>query len=237
MRAAIVVAGGTGERFGRAGGKQLARVAGLPLVAHALRAFDQSSTIDAVVLVCHPDRVDEYRTTAVESAGLRKIVAVVPGGDTRRGSVAAGLAALPEGATLVAVHDGARPLVDPACIDAAVASLEARPGADGVVVGHPCIDTVKTVACSLQVSGTLDREVLWIAQTPQVFRTAVLRSAHEAAAAEGFEGTDDASLVERRGGVVFMLEGPRNNVKVTTPDDLAVVECLLGGPRAGEPDA
>ena len=226
MRAAIVVAGGTGDRFGRSGGKQMAEVAGAPVVAHTLRAFDAASAIDAVVLVCHPDRVDEYRAAA-EAVPARKVVAVVSGGDTRRCSVAAGLEALPADTSVVAVHDGARPLIEPEVIDAAVAALEARSDADGVVVGHPAYDTIKTVGASSVVTGTPDRATLWVAQTPQVFRVEPLRRAHVRAAREGFEGTDDASLVERDGGVVLMHPGSRWNVKVTVPEDLVVVGALI----------
>jgi 2-C-methyl-D-erythritol 4-phosphate cytidylyltransferase len=227
VRAAVVVAGGTGERFGLSAGKQLAVLAGAPVVVHALRAIERAATIDAVVLVCHPDRVEEYREAAVVRSGVRKVVAVVPGGSTRRRSVAAGLAAVPPDAEFVVVHDGARPLLTPGLVDAALEALEARPEAAGAVVGHPAYDTIKEVGPALEVERTPDRASLWVAQTPQAFRAAPLRAAHAAAEADGFEGTDDASLVERIGGVVFMVEGPRWNVKVTLPEDLAVVEALL----------
>jgi 2-C-methyl-D-erythritol 4-phosphate cytidylyltransferase len=227
MRCAVVVAGGTGDRFGRNGGKQLAVVDGLPVVAHALRAFDAAESIDEVVLVCHPDRLAEYTDAAVRAPGIRKVTAIVAGGATRRASVSEGLAALGGDAAIVAIHDGARPLVDPATIDTAVACLVDRPDVDGVVVGHPAYDTVKTVDASATIVGTPDRVGLWIAQTPQVFRVPVLRRAHDLAAEHAYEGTDDASLVERAGGVVIMLEGPRWNLKVTVPEDLAVVSSLL----------
>ncbi len=233
MRVAIVVAGGTGERFGRAGGKQLAPVAGAPVVTHALRAFEDSETIDDVVLVCHPDSVDEFLRTAVLGQGVGKVSSVIAGGTSRRLSVAAGLAALPKGTLVVAVHDGARPLVEAGVIDAAVRDLESSPGIDGVVVGHPAYDTIKAVGGSLEVDGTPDRAGLWVAQTPQVFRADSLIGAHARAEADGWEGTDDASLVERAGGVVRMIEGPRWNIKVTVEQDLLVVEALLTH-RGGE---
>jgi 2-C-methyl-D-erythritol 4-phosphate cytidylyltransferase len=151
-------------------------------------------------------------------------------------SVAAGLAALPPECDVVAVHDGARALVEEATIDAAIAELASRPDADGVVVGHPAFDTMKDVDDSGRVVSTLDRSRLWVAQTPQVFRRAKLARAHKRAAADGFEGTDDASLVERDGGTVVMLQGPRWNFKVTVPEDLEVLEVLLDRRHAtGEP--
>jgi 2-C-methyl-D-erythritol 4-phosphate cytidylyltransferase len=235
VNAAVIVAGGSGDRFGREGGKQLAPVGGAPLIAHTLRAFEASGAVDAVVVVCHPDRVGDCRA-AVESSGASKVVAVVPGGETRRMSVAAGLAALPPECDVVAVHDGARALVEEATIDAAIAELASRPDADGVVVGHPAFDTMKDVDASGRVVSTLDRSCLWVAQTPQVFRRAKLARAHDRAAADGFEGTDDASLVERDGGTVMMLQGPRWNFKVTVPEDLEVLEVLLDRRHAtGEP--
>jgi 2-C-methyl-D-erythritol 4-phosphate cytidylyltransferase len=233
MRVGILVAGGTGERFGRAGGKQLALLAGEPVAVHALRALSRAALIDAVVLVCHPDRVDEYRDAVLTPDLASAALAVVAGGETRRLSVAAGLSAVPAGAAIIAVHDGARPLVEPDVIDRAIAALEATPGIDGVVVGHPALDTIK-VTEGLRVTGTPDRSALWVAQTPQVFRADVLRHAYARAEAEGWEGTDDASLVERAGGVVVMTEGPRWNLKVTLPEDLEVVAALLARRGSGE---
>jgi 2-C-methyl-D-erythritol 4-phosphate cytidylyltransferase len=226
MRAAIVVAGGTGERFGRSGGKQLAQVGGTAVVVRSVAAVATAQSIDAVILVCHPDRVDEFREAVEDALGDGVVSAIVPGGATRRLSVAAGLAAVPADATVIVVHDGARPLVESAVVDAAVASLESV-GADGVVVGHQSFDTVKVVDAGRRVLDTPDRTTLWVAQTPQVFSAAALRHAHERAEADSFDGTDDASLVERIGGTVLMAEGPRWNIKVTLPEDLAVVEALM----------
>jgi 2-C-methyl-D-erythritol 4-phosphate cytidylyltransferase len=227
MNAAVVVAGGLGERFGDARGKQLARVAGLPVLAHTLRAFQRCGAVDAVVVVTHPDRVEAYRVEAVEAAGVAKVIAVVPGGATRRASVAAGLAALPEGCTAVAVHDGARAAVTPDTIAATFAALQADPSIDGVVIGYHALDTIKEADDDGRVVSTPDRSRLWVAQTPQTFRLRSLLEAHERAALEGFEATDDSALVERFGGVVAMLEGPRWNIKVTVPEDIAVLEALL----------
>jgi 2-C-methyl-D-erythritol 4-phosphate cytidylyltransferase len=225
VRAAIVVAGGSGERFGRPGGKQLALVGGVAVVGRAVAAVASAETVDLVVLVCHPDRVGEY-AKALDGVAGRVAPVVVAGGETRRMSVAAGLAAVPADATVIVVHDGARPLLEPHVVDAAVRTLESS-GADGVVVGHPAYDTMKVVDASARVSETPDRSTLWVAQTPQVFVADVLRRAHLRAAADGFDGTDDASLVERVGGRVLMHEGPRWNIKVTVPEDLRVVEALL----------
>jgi 2-C-methyl-D-erythritol 4-phosphate cytidylyltransferase len=226
VNAAIIAAGGNGERFRDAGGKQLAHVLGLPVLAHTLLAFERADAVDAVVVVTHPDRVDEYRRETVEAIGAGKVIAVIAGGATRRASVAAGLAALPDAVSFVAVHDGARAAITPDTIRAAFEMLEHRPDADGVVVGHPSLDTIKRVADG-RVLSTPERGDLWIAQTPQVFRVAALRRAHARAADEGFEGTDDASLVERDGGTVLMVPGPRWNLKVTLPEDVEVLAAVL----------
>lgn len=229
MNAAIIVAGGSGERLGQAGGKQLLEVCGRPVLSHAIAAFEECAAIDTIVVVTHPARVDEYRQAAIDPLASTKVAAVVGGGSTRQESVAAGFAALGPDIDIVAIHDGARPLVTPDLVGRAIAALQAEPALAGVVVGHPSYDTMKHVDEYGVIVGTPDRATLWAAQTPQVFRAPALLSAHAAAAREGYIGTDDASLVERAGGVVRMLEGPRNNIKVTVAEDLALVELLLSG--------
>ena len=227
MITAIIVAGGTGERLGRPGGKQLARVAGLPVLAHTIRAFEDATRVDAVVVVVHPERLDQYRAEAVLASGATKVLAVVPGGASRATSVRAGLAAVPAESTIILVHDGARPLVEPSLIDAAVATLAGDDSLDGVIVGHPSYDTLKIVEGERHVRGTADRTTTWAAQTPQVFRAQTLRAAYERASADGWDGTDDASFVERAGGRLAMYEGSRDNIKVTVPEDLPLVDRLL----------
>lgn len=227
MITAIIVAGGTGERLGRPGGKQLARIAGLPVLAHTIRAFQDATRVDAVVVVAHPDRLDQYRAEAVVASGATKVLALVAGGTSRAASVRAGLAAVPAESTIILVHDGARPLVEPGLIDAAVTALTGDDSLDGVIVGHPSYDTLKIVEGERRVRGTADRTTIWAAQTPQVFRAETLRAAYERAAIEGWDGTDDASFVERAGGRLALYEGSRDNIKVTVPEDLPVVDRLL----------
>lgn len=223
--AVIVVAGGTGERFGVSGGKQLAQVLGMPVLSHALQALDDSQLVTEFVVVVHPDRVDEYHRSAVMPMALKRPVQVVPGGDSRADSVRRGIAAASPDTGILAIHDGARPLVTAESLDRAIlALLDLR--IDGAVVGHPAYDTLKKVE-DARVTATPDRSSFWIAQTPQVFRGGVLREAYADAEREGFFGTDDASYVERIGGEVRMIEGPRENIKVTVAEDLAVVEAII----------
>ncbi|TLM75311.1 MAG: 2-C-methyl-D-erythritol 4-phosphate cytidylyltransferase [Actinobacteria bacterium] len=228
---AIIVSGGAASRFGREGGKQTALLAGRPVMSYAVAAMAACPEVTSLVVVCHPDRVEEYAAAVADvAASAGKPLAVVAGGETRRLSVAAGLAAVRADAEAVVVHDGARPLATSDLASRTLAALAAEPACDGAVIAHPSSDTVKVVADGV-VLETPDRSRLWAVQTPQAFRAPALREAHAAAARDGFEGTDDASLLERIGRVVRVVEGPRDNVKVTTAEDIAVVEAVLEARR------
>jgi 2-C-methyl-D-erythritol 4-phosphate cytidylyltransferase len=224
---AIVVAGGSGERFGRTEGKQLAEIAGRPMVSWSLLALD-ACAFSTIVVACDPARVDEFRDRAVRPLGLATPIVFAPSGATRQDSVRSGLSAAEEaGAEVVLVHDGARPLMRPETALGAVSMLHGHEEAAGVVVGHPSVDTVKLVERG-RVVQTPDRAMIWVIQTPQVFRLSSLVAAHDAARADGFVGTDDAALVERTGGTVMVFEGPRDNIKITVPEDHAFAEAILG---------
>lgn len=236
MNAAIIVAGGTGERSGLEGGKQLAPLAGRPVLYHTLVAFAECPAVDAIVVVVHPERIEEFRAVVVTPLDSPKVIAVTRGGDSRQESVARGLALVPADADVIAVHDGARPLVTPTLITEAMGALAADDALDGVIVGHPSYDTLKLVGAQDRITGTLDRSTVWAAQTPQVFRASILRHAYASAEADGFKATDDASLVEHVGGSIKMLVGPRDNIKVTVPEDMIVVERLLQARAEGAGD-
>ena len=223
--AAIVVAGGSGERFGRAGGKQLAPACGKPVLAWTLMALDAAGCFDLFVVVCPGSRFEEYEAGAIVQAGLSTPHMLAPAGETRQESVGSGLAAVPDGYDWVAIHDGARPLVSSETVRRAVtAAMEG--GIDGVVVGHASVDTLKVVSEG-RVLQTLDRERVWSAQTPQVFALSRLRTAFDHARRSGFIGTDDASVLEHDGGSVGAVEGERSNLKVTTPEDIEYLEAVL----------
>jgi 2-C-methyl-D-erythritol 4-phosphate cytidylyltransferase len=151
---------------------------------------------------------------------------VVGGGDTRQQSVANGFAHVT--ADAVVVHDAARPLVTPGLVERVVAALEE---ADGAIAALPVGETVKRAEAGY-VTTTIDRTSLWLAQTPQVFRTEVLAAAHDRASAEGFQSTDDAQLVERYGGRVAVVESSPANLKITHADDFLVAEAVLAGRRS-----
>lgn len=228
----ILLSGGSGERSGVSGGKQLALVAGWPVMSWSARALDQCG-FDRLIVVCHPDRVDEYRAQAIEPLGLDTPVAFAAGGATRQASVASGLAAMLDDSEIVVIHDGARPLVSAGTVLRAVELLRSRPDAAGVVIGHPVVDTLKIVDGTTVVE-TPDRTRYWAAQTPQIFYTAALREAHRVAQADGYVGTDDAAAVEHAGGTVLMVEGDRDNIKVTLPEDFAFVAAMLERRDRGE---
>lgn len=223
--AAIIVSGGSGERFGQPGGKQLANVSGKPVALWALEACAEADVVETIVLVCPEQSAAEFSARVVSAVQTTKPILVVHSGETRQDSVAAGLDAILEDVELVVVHDGARPLLRSESVAELVDAVCAR-GVDGAVIGHPSIDTLKVVDGNEVVETPL-RSRYWAVQTPQVFRRSALVAAHEAARADGFIGTDDASLVEHNGGRVIVVAGPRDNIKVTVPEDLAYVEAVL----------
>jgi 2-C-methyl-D-erythritol 4-phosphate cytidylyltransferase len=194
---AVIVAAGSGERFG--GPKQFELLGGRTVVDHA--AAVAREVVDGVVVVVPVDRV------AAPSE--------VAGGATRSESVRLGLAAVPPEADVILVHDGARPFASTDLYRAVIAAV--RGGADGAVPGIDVTDTIKVVDDARTVVSTPDRATLVAVQTPQAFRAAVLRAAHTGAA----EGTDDAALVERAGGRVVVVPGETDNRKLTVADDLS----------------
>ena len=178
------------------------------------------------MIVCAPDRADEVRAI-ISDLALSKPVIFADAGEVRQESVASGLAAMPRGYAYVAIHDAARPLIETSTIERAIAVLRSDPALAGTLVSARVTDTLKLVEDGIVVS-TPDRSFYWAAQTPQTFRTRVLEDAYANAAFEDFIGTDDASLVERAGGIVRCVEPASPNIKVTFPEDLAVAETLLG---------
>lgn len=207
----VVVAAGRGSRYGRA--KQFEILGGRPVLDWSI---DAAHSVAEGVVVVLPDPVPG----PVPRPGARAQVTVV-GGATRAASVRAGLAAVPDRAEVIVVHDAARPLASPALFEAVVDAVAS--GADGAVPGLALVDTVKRVVDG-RVSETVDRRSLMAVQTPQAFRAGPLRAAHR----DGAEGTDDSFLVEAGGGTVWVVAGEPGNIKLTLDSDLAVAEVLLG---------
>jgi len=217
---AIVLAAGSSRRMG-GGDKLLADLSGRPVLSWTLSAFEDCEAIDDLVVVTST----ENRASVAELCrGFRKLRALVTGGKERQDSVWAGLNAL-AGIDLVAVHDGARPLITAEGIAGCVA--RASDGV-GVIAGGPSVDTIKVVDGDERVLETPERSTLRAVATPQVFRAQTLRQAHEAARRDGILATDDAALVERLGKAVVVHDVGGPNPKITSPSDLVLAEALLG---------
>ena len=221
---ALILAAGQGKRMGAEKKKPYLLLAGKPILFHTLGEFEKCPSIDGIVLVVEKHEVDNVRTSAVDEFGCRKVINVVPGGPKRQDSVWEGIKALKDEGELVMVHDGVRPFISPELLEKAVDTTR-KTGA--TVVAVPVKDTIKTASPEKEVIKTLDRETLWAVQTPQTFNHDLLKRAHEKAMQDGFYGTDDASLVERIGVPVSIIDGPYENIKITTPEDLVLAEAIL----------
>jgi 2-C-methyl-D-erythritol 4-phosphate cytidylyltransferase len=223
MNVAIIAAAGQGRRLGGRQAKQFLELAGVPVIIHTLRRFEQCASIHEVVVVL--PQADAAGFLALASKyGLRKLGRVVPGGLTRAESVWRGLQAIrPQTAEIVAVHDGVRPFVTPEEIERTVRAAETS-GAS--ILAAPVVDTIKEVR-GLEVARTVDRSSLRRALTPQCFRYSILRRAYEQSGSLGEDATDDSLLVERLGVTVTIVEGDSRNIKITRPEDLAIGEILL----------
>lgn len=222
---ALVLAGGTGSRMGQP--KQFLDLLGRPALSYTLRAFEETPEVDRVYVVGDRQRVEGL----VQEYGISKYTGCTPSGESRSLSTRNGLALLEEHPlTVVLVHDGARCLLTPDLIRRVVTSLRVS-GADGVVPALPVSDTIK-VAEDGAVEETLDRARLHAVQTPQAFRLGRFRDLHTGPKERLRAATDDASLVEAAGGKVLLVEGEKNNIKLTTPEDLVFAEAILTA-RAG----
>lgn len=218
--AAVIVMAGSGTRLGADVPKAFVRLGGKAMWRHAAATFASIETCRAVVLVAPSDRVDEVRQSMPSAR-------VVAGGTRRQDSVRNGLAAVPEGVGIVAIHDAARPFVTRETILAVVFQSYTTGAAASAA---PVRDTIKRVNAGV-IADTLDRSDLWQAQTPQCFRLDVIRSAHAAAEAHGWDVTDDCALLERLGHAVAVVRGDAWNFKITEPDDLSAAEAFLAHRR------
>lgn len=221
---ALVPAAGMGKRMGASINKQYLLLAGKPILAHTLELFQQADFIDEIYPVVPQEEIDYCRVNVVEKYGITKVRQIIAGGAERQNSVLNGLRAVAMSAAgIVVIHDGVRPLVPLSVVQR---SVELAAEHDGALVAVPAKDTIKVVKGAFVIS-TPPRDSLWLAQTPQTFRYGIIRHAHEVAEADGFFGTDDASLLERTGKRVHIVIGDYRNIKITTPEDLALAEAFL----------
>jgi 2-C-methyl-D-erythritol 4-phosphate cytidylyltransferase len=220
---AIIPSAGEGRRLRGPVAKQFRRLDGVPLLVWTLRGLAASRVVDRMILVVPPGEEGRCRDTILTPFAAA-VDAIVPGGADRQASVAAGIEAAGRDTDLLLVHDAVRPLVTADTVRAAVAAAALHGAA---VAAVPVTDTIKLADAGGAVETTLPRGRLWAAQTPQVFRAALLRAAHEKAAADGFRSTDDSALVERLPHPVRLVPGSPENLKVTTPQDLLLAEEIL----------
>ena len=220
--AAIIVAAGNSTRMNGVD-KQTVEIAGMPVLARSVAAFEQTDGIDYVVVVTREDAIDDCRRM-IDSYGFGKVSAVIAGGATRQESVLRGIEALDGDTGYVAIHDGARCLVTPEMIKNV---LEAARLSGAASAGTPVKDTIKQVNFTGIIEDTPDRNKLWAAQTPQIFKTDLYRAAAYYAEKEGAAVTDDNSILERLGGKVTMIDCGYTNIKITTPEDVAIAEAIL----------
>ncbi len=222
---AIIAAAGCGSRMQSDTGKtkQLMELCGMPVIIHTIKAFEECEKINEIIIVTRSDEADIYEQYK-EKYGFTKISAVVIGGDTRQESVLRGFEAISDKSDFVAIHDGARCLITPEAITAVLDEAFRRGAATAAVKAS---DTVKRADSKGFIEQTVERENLWLAQTPQVFKTELYRAAAYIAKEEGFACTDDNSLAEHIGFEVKLVDCGTENIKLTTPIDLAVAEIIM----------
>ncbi len=224
MNSAVLLAAGTSSRMGGDVRKPFLELGGRWVLDRACEAFERAKLIDEIILVCQVEDIGRLEAARAELPSFRKVSRVVEGGAERTESVRAGVAAAAQSAEVIAVHDSARPLVRPEDIDRTVDTAAAKGAA---FLAIPVTDTIKVSSDGFYSENTLDRSVLWRAQTPQAFRADLLRSHLAAALDEDFKPTDDIALHERYSEFAAIVRGSEDNLKLTTPRDFSVAEAIL----------
>lgn len=224
MVSAIIVAAGKGVRMNDTVRKQYLDLAGRPILAYSLMAFDECDKIDSIFLIIPKEDLDYCQKNILPLLKLQKKVHLVPGGAQRQDSVYNGLQALDDKTDTVVIHDGVRPFISSeqllACIIGATET-------GACILGVPASDTMKRVGKSGTIEKTLARDDVWLAQTPQAFQYHLIIKAHEKAQQDGYSGTDDSLLVERLGVSVKMIKGGKGNIKITSREDLKLARAML----------
>jgi 2-C-methyl-D-erythritol 4-phosphate cytidylyltransferase len=203
--------------------KLFAVIAGEPVIAHPIRAFERATSVDEIVVVAREDRHDEIRKIS-RDRGFKKVLSIVPGGERRQDSVRAGLDRVNRDAKYVAVHDAARPLIIPKQIERAFAQCRVHGAA---ALAQPVNDTLKRADADLLVVGSVDRHQIYAMQTPQIFERKLIEDAYRAVYAENILVTDEVSAVERLGYKVALVLDDDFNFKITYPRDLPVADFII----------
>lgn len=222
---AVIVAAGKGVRMSCTTRKQYLELEGVPLLSLTLKVFDKCSSIDEIILVVPAGDIGFCIEKIINPAGIKKKITPVAGGLKRQDSVYNGLLAVDEKKSTVVIHDGVRPFVNLSSIEESIREAVLH---GACILGLPASDTLKLADGSGYIEKTLERDSVWLAQTPQAFDYSLIKKAHDRARKEGFRGTDDASLVERLGEKVRIIRGSIYNIKITTPEDFAIARSILG---------
>lgn len=221
---AIIVAAGQGRRMEGDRRKQYLSLAGLPILTRTLMVFHRCDAVDEIILVVPEDDIDFCRETILKPEGLRRNITLSPGGERRQDSVFNGLKEVNPSCRIVVIHDGVRPFVQN---DQIIACIDGARQFGACILGVPAYETLKQVDPSDHIIRTLKRDDVWLAQTPQAFGHDLIRKAHDRARIENYTATDDASLVEKLGATVKIVQGSRRNIKITVKEDLEMARWVL----------
>lgn len=220
---AVIVAAGKGRRMGTEISKQFLPLCGKEILAHTVEKFEKAACIRDIILVTGGDALQDVRQMAQEY-GWKKIISVTEGGRERQDSVFLGLQQVPQDTEIVLIHDGVRPFVTEEILERSIAAAKET---GGCVAGVPAKDTIKVCDAEGFAIATPDRSTLRQIQTPQTFRRKEILAAYEKAKADGFLGTDDASVAEHSGFAVQVIMGSYRNIKITTKEDLLIGAAFL----------
>ncbi len=224
---AIIAAGGSGLRMKSKENKLFLQIGKIPILTRTISVFEKTSLIDEIVLVVPGNEIQRVEIL-VKSNDFKKIKSIVEGGLQRQDSVYNGLKFLSSDSKLVAIHDGARPFLS---IDILERVINKAKECGAAIVAVKAKDTIKLVDTNFSITETLDRNLLWHAQTPQVFDTKLIKQVYEWAKKNNIEATDDASLVEKFGASVYVVEGSYDNLKITTKEDILIGEAILSSQK------
>jgi len=219
----LIPAAGSGRRMGSNRNKLLLNLLGQSIISWTIQAATAADCISWIGIIAQPDDWQDIKEI-LGQLKLNKPVEMIEGGSTRQESVYNGLGTLPPQAEQVLIHDGARCLATPNLFDCCAQALGST---DGLIAAVPVKDTIKVVDKNNIIESTPDRKQLWAAQTPQGFDVKLLKQCHTEAVSKGWQVTDDAALFEKSGLEVLIVQGEETNLKITTPQDLAIAEFIL----------
>jgi len=229
---AIVPAAGIGKRFGPGTHKQFQTLQDKPVLIWPLEILESIQNIREIIPVLAPEDMEQGKQV-FNGYRITKVRRIAPGGKERQDSVWNALKLVQDKRGLVLIHDGVRPLIEKRLVESLIQqmmeNLTNKGNCDGIVLGMPPKDTIKEAPRQV-IKKTLKRNILWAVQTPQIFPYRTIYNAYNKAMQEGFYSTDDAALVERYKGKVHVVQGSYRNIKITTPEDLMIVEALLKNP-------